>query len=643
MTTPTTIHLDPGRVIGSVHQHLYGANLEHIGRSVYQGVWAEMLKSRKFAGDDRMYIGLSEGLSHQNPNFGIIEPWTAVNPDYQGVLFVHDNTTFYSGAQAQRVTIRQADDQPHGIEQGGLTLEAGRDYRIRLVLKGEGQAVTVRLGDQTWVIEAVPGEWTTFQQTLRPQNTSSEGVFQITARAKGHVWIGAASLMPADHLDGHRADVVAALREWQPTFMRWPGGNFVSAYHWMDGLGDPDKRPSYFDPAWKVWETHDVGTDEFMRLCHLVGSEPILTVNMGNGTPEEAAGWVEYCNGGPDTHYGAMRAANGHPDPYNVKTWFVGNEQFGNWQVGHCDAETYARRYLDFARAMRAVDPDLHLIGVGAPTDLYGHWNELVLQGAGAEMDALSVHYYSIRTEKWDVPPPASQLYLPKVASAHELALMLDRTLEIVSRHSNPPVPLAFDEWNTYVAGKAPDFFEEYSIADALYTGALMNACLKRCDRIQMSGIYNLINVMGNYRVTPTLIWKTPSSLVLELFTHYRGEEGIFCSADSPTMATPAAGNLPAFADMPVVDAAATYDAAQKLIYLSVVNRDSQAAAALTVTGITRTGDSVIHYIAGDHPLALNNEDNPQAVRIEGMTWAAGEETLTIPAHSVALVVISIT
>ncbi|NWF67535.1 MAG: hypothetical protein HXY40_00475 [Chloroflexi bacterium] len=639
MTYSAVLHIDPRAVIGTPHPHLYGANLEHLGRSVYGGHWAELLKSRKFAGPDRVYLGLSEGLRHQNPNFGIVEPWRAVNPDADRVLFVHDNTTFYTGTQSQRITIRRDDGWAHGIEQGGLPLRAGRAYTLRVVLMGQGQPVLVEIGGQRWTVSAAAA-WTTHTWRFTAGQDDDDGTLRLTFSAGGSVWVGCASLMPADHQHGHRADVVAALKEWTPTFIRWPGGNFASAYHWQAGIGDRDRRPSYLDPAWKHWESNDVGTDEFITLCRLVGSEPILTVNMGTGTAEEAAAWVEYCNGGAETRYGALRAANDHPEPFAVKTWFVGNEQFGNWQVGHCDAETYARRYLAFAGAMRAVDATLRLIAVGVPEALYGHWNELVLRAAAPHMDALSVHYYSIRTELWDVPPPAETLYLPKVAAAHEVALMLDKTLALVAQHAQPPVPLAFDEWNTYVAGKAPDFFEDYSMADALYTGALMNACLQRCDRIVMSAIFNLINVMGNYRVTPDAIWKTPSSLVLELFTQYRGGQAVRCAVDTPTMPTPAAGNLPAFESVPKIDAAATFDAQRRLLYVSLVNRDAEQEARITLTGAARKGAAVVYVVAGDSPLALNTESQPRAVTIEQRTWDGGD--LVLGAHSFSMLVMEL-
>ena len=246
--------------------------------------------------------------------------------------------------------------------------------------------------------------WQTYRAELTVENSSDNAVFSVAHRTESDLWIGCASVMPPDHLDGFRRDVVETMREWGPTFLRWPGGNFASPYYWEIALGDRDRRSGHLDRAWKAWEPNDVNTDEFMALCRQVGTEPILTVNMGIGTPAEAARWIEYCNGSQDTPMGRLRADNGHPELYGVRTWLVGNEQFGNWQVGTCNAETYARRYVEFATAMLAVDETLDLIAVGVPTDLSGHWNELVLKGNGDLMNKLSVNYYSIRTEKWTHP-----------------------------------------------------------------------------------------------------------------------------------------------------------------------------------------------------------------------------------------------
>ncbi|MYA93655.1 MAG: hypothetical protein F4Y30_09600 [Chloroflexi bacterium] len=662
MTHQATITLDPLCLIGEARDHLYGANLEHIGQAIYGGVWAEMLRDRKFAGNDRMYAGMSEGLHNAHEGAGVVVPWQVYNPCPGTIRYVHDNSVFYTGRQSQRISIRRVDGEWRGIAQGSLYLQAARDYQLRLVLRGEGQAMQVRLGDESWTIDHLPGDWTTFEHSFTAAGEDPQGQLSIAIQT-GTAWVGCASLMPADNLAGFRSDVVVALRDWSPRQLRWPGGNFVSAYHWQAGIGDRDKRPSYLDPAWWQWEPNDVGTDEFIALCRLIDAEPVLTANLGDGDADEAAAWVEYCNGGVDTHFGGLRAANGHPSAHDVRLWFVGNEQFGNWQVGHCDAQTYARRYLDFARAMRAVDPNLTLIGVGAPGDLYGGWNEEVLKIAGAEMDQLSLHYYSLRTEKRQQPPPPEQIYLPKMAAAHEVTQMLDETLAVIDRHQ-PQLPLAFDEWNTYVGAKPPDYIEDYNLADALYTGWLMNACLQRADRIHYSAIYHLVNVMGCYLSAPLYRWeainfsrgggwvavdygdapaapatiKMPSTLALELLTRYRGSHSIGCQVECGSFASPAAGNMPAFDVVPLVSAAATADPGGDCIYISIVNCAVDQAMRIQLAGLDFAEAARMFLVAGESPLSTNSFAAPQTVTIEERRVRLDE--LALPPHSFAMLVL---
>lgn len=660
-----TITINAKNVIGEAHDHLYGANLEHIGQAVYGGIWAELLRDRKFAGCDRQYGGLSEGLQNVHRSIGVVAPWVAVNPSQDAVLYAHDNSAFYTGRQSQRITIRQPDGQERGIKQGSLYLQAECDYVLRLVLKGEGQALNIQLGGESWRIDALSGEWRSFRHTFTRAGDNPQGELCLTI-VKGTAWIGCASLMPSDNISGFRADVIAALRDWTPTQLRWPGGNFVSAYHWQMGIGDRDLRPAYLDPAWWLWEQNDLGTDEFVTLCRLIGAQPVLTVNMGDGTPEEARAWIEYCNGDAKCQYGAMRAENGFEEPHDVKVWFVGNEQFGNWQVGHVDAETYANRYLEFARAMRSADDELQLIGVGVPSDLYGHWNERVLRIAGAEMDGYSLHYYSLRTEKLEQTPPPETIYLPKMAAWHEVAGLLDETLAILDANGYEQLPLAFDEWNTYVGAKAPDFIEDYNLADALYTASLLNLCLQRADRINYSAIYHLINVMGNYLVTPIFQWesinlgrgggwvpvstgddpaapavvKLPATLVLELMTRYRGALALETSVDCGSFASPAAGNQPAFAHVPLVNAATTIDADRRRLYLSVVNCGAEGSMRLRLAGIDTAGDLELFTVTGTHPLQTNTIAAPTNIMIEHSRVPAGK--ITLPPHSFSLLIIDL-
>ncbi|MCP5099216.1 MAG: hypothetical protein GY943_26995 [Chloroflexi bacterium] len=662
-----TVQIDPHQMIGEVNHYLYGANLEQIGESIYGGIWAEMLKSPKFSGPDPHFVSMAEG-GGRNPNAGIVVPWEMVNSDYERVICDHDCTDFYvrpryqmdhavhkgihppagmrgvwTAQQSQRIAIREVDGLPHGIQQGGLLLQTGQQYELRFVMKGEGQPVSVSLGDQQWLISAVATDWETYTTTLTVGEGEENGRLAITFTDPSTLWIARASLMPANHVHGFRADVIEAIKNsWTPTWLRWPGGNFASAYHWQDGIGDRDKRPPYLDPAWQIWEYHDVGTDEFIQYCRLIDSEPVLTINMGTGSPEEAAAWVEYCNGRSDTKYGAMRAANGYPEPYNVKTWFVGNEQFGNWQDGHVDAETYARRYLEFSKAMLAVDPELLLPAVGVPSDQYSHWNERVLKIAGHEMDMLSFHWYSIRTMRRDNPPAVEDLVLSQLAASHEIDFILEKTVEIAEAHSNPPVPIAFDEWNTYLRAKPPLFVEDYNLADGLYTGGVMNAILRRCHQVQMSAPFNFTNVMGNYRITQGAVWATPSTLVLDLMTRFRGSVTIDCQVTkTPTFSSPEIGQQFAYEAIPTIDAAATYDPENKMIYLSLVNREMKQSAEIKIDSIRHLGKAKIYTVTGHSGVALNTEEYPQAVKIEETVWH-GKESLIMPALSFNLIAITL-
>jgi len=658
-----TVNINLDNVIGEAHEHLYGANLEHLGQAIYGGVWAEMLRDRKFAGNDRMYTAPSEGLHNVHPDVGVVVPWEALNPDYEAVLYAHDNSTFYTGRQSQRISIRRPDGQARGIKQGSLYLQSERDYHLRLVLKGQGQSLAVKLGDEDWQIAEVSEHWRTYQHTFTGSGADPKGELQLAIQ-EGALWIGCASLMPSDHMRGFRADVIAAMRDWSPTQLRWPGGNFVSAYHWQLGIGDRDLRPTYLDPAWWLWESNDVGTDEFIDLCRLVNAEPVLTANMGNGSPEEARAWVEYCNGDSATEYGAMRAANGYAEPHNVKVWFVGNEQYGNWQVGHVDADTYARRYLEFARAMRTADPDLTLIGVGVPVDLYAHWNERVLGIAAEEMDQYSLHFYSVRTEKLAESPAPEAIYLPKMAAWHEVKGMLDDTLAVVDQHTTRQLPIAFDEWNTYVGAKAPNFIEEYNLADALYTGSIMNLCLGRANRIRYSAIYHLTNVMGCYLIAPLYTWeelylgrrggwvpidtgqdpaapaviKMPATLVLELMTHHRGRQALETSVDCGIFASPAAGTMPAFDDVPLMNAATTLDADGKTLFVSLVNCGVDEPMDLSITGVEVETEVDMYCVSGASPLATNTFEAPDTVTIEHQTMPVDQ--LQLPPHSFAMLVL---
>ena len=192
---------------------------------------------------------------------------------------------------------------------------------------------------------------------------------------------------------GFRRDVLDAVRPLRIPILRWPGGNFVSGYHWLDGVGPLADRPRRSELAWYAEESNRFGTDEFIQYCRAVGTEPHICVNMGTGTMDEAQAWVEYCNGTGNTSWANLRRTHGHPEPYRVRYWGLGNEMHGGWQIGSLSAEDYVKKAKTFALVMRRTDPSIELIGCGH--NRVSDWDVTVIQGLAPVIDYYSIHLYT--------------------------------------------------------------------------------------------------------------------------------------------------------------------------------------------------------------------------------------------------------
>ena len=197
--------------------------------------------------------------------------------------------------------------------------------------------------------------------------------------------------------NGFRGDVLQKVRQMGVTAVRYPGGNFVSNYDWRDGIGPVEKRPRKRDLAWKSIETNEVGLDEFMKWADAAEVAPIYAVNLGTKGIEEALAVLEYCNMETGTYYSNLRAANGHEKPYGIKTWCLGNEMDGDWQIGHKTAEEYGRIAYETGKAMKILDPSIELVACGSsmstnPT--FGDWEQTVLEHCYPCLDYISLHQY---------------------------------------------------------------------------------------------------------------------------------------------------------------------------------------------------------------------------------------------------------
>jgi alpha-N-arabinofuranosidase len=331
-------------------------------------VWAEMLSDRKFFNRVTSQpdpAAVTGGFGRRGPQ----RRWLPVGADQ---FVAMDEASAFVGRWSPRVRLEAA--SPHGIGQSGLALRAGRAYAGRVVLAGSpGARVTVSLvwgpspGDrQTISVPALTTRCAAVPLKFTAGADTSDGRLEIVGTGTGTFQIGAASLMPADNVSGFKAATLRWLKELGIEIARWPGGNFVSAYDWRDGIGERDKRPPRRELAWNGLESNDMGIDEFMAFCRLVGATPYLAVNSGLGDAHSAAEEVEYVNGPATTRLGRLRAANGHPEPYGVRIWGIGNEMYGPWQWGHMPITQYPEKHNLMVQAMRKVDPALQVIASGA-------------------------------------------------------------------------------------------------------------------------------------------------------------------------------------------------------------------------------------------------------------------------------------
>lgn len=304
---------------------------------------------------------------------------------------------------------------------------------------------------------------------------------------------------------GFRTDVLNALEWLNTTAMRYPGGNFVSGYHWQDGIGPIDERPTVRELAWQSIEPNHVGTDEFLRLCDRMEWTPMITVNLGTGTPEEARNWVEYCNCTPGTRYADLRTANGHAEPYGVKLWCLGNEMDAEFQIGHVPAEQYAIRAQQAAKMMKDTDRSLKLVASGTcipalPT--YMEWDRTVLEYLGDTVDYISMHRYA---ENNDDNTPAFLAMGNAVDTQIEQMDAVCRFSQARLR-STKRVRLCFDEWNVWYknhevdgAGKrAPHLIEEtYNLEDALVVANFLNSFIRHADCVKIANLAQMVNVIA--------------------------------------------------------------------------------------------------------------------------------------------------
>lgn len=320
--------------------------------------------------------------------------------------------------------------------------------------------------------------------------------------------------------NGFRKDVIEEIKKIAPGTVRWPGGNFSSWYHWKEGIGPKKKRKtkiSYADDIIRE-ETHHFGTDEYINFCNQVGTKPYITVNTGDGTPKEAAEWVEYCNYSGNTYYADLRRKNGNIKPFEVKYWEIGNEIYGDWQIGTKSAVQYSQMLIEYSKAMKRIDPSIKIVAIGMGKH-DPDWDRVVLNTAWDYIDGISVHTYIGRHEYFD---SFGQVF----TIADHLKKMEDDIIKISEqRQSKRNISLVLSEWGIwYRKGHKDNLDEVYNLKDSLVFASAMNLLLKFCRTLEFTHQSMLVNCLGLIRTRPDGMVRQTIYYPFLIFSRFTGD-----------------------------------------------------------------------------------------------------------------------
>ncbi len=336
------------------------------------------------------------------------------------------------------------------------------------------------------------------------------------------------------------ANILASDGELQMPILRWPGGNFVSNYHWQDGIGPISQRPKRIELAWLSTESNHFGTDEFIDYCRRLKVEPYFCINMGTGTYEEALSWLEYCNGTGDTYWANLRRKNtGRHEPHNVKYWGLGNEMHGPWQVGFLNATDYTKMAKRWAHGMKLVDPSIKLVSCGNQGN--SEWDREVLNGLIGVVNFHSIHLYSMlghehystvqgfEFEKNVFGPAAAErgieicaslIDLAKIDKAQSLLDWNNRDQKVAARD----VKICYDEWNVWDEVKAPGsqgLEQAYDYTDMLGVVAWLNILVRKSKDVGIACIAQSVNVISPLMTSPDGLLFQTTYWPLRLFAQY--------------------------------------------------------------------------------------------------------------------------
>jgi len=452
---------------------------------------------------------------------------------------------------------------------------------------------------------------------------------------------------PLSDAAGFRRDVLDAVRPLRVPILRWPGGNFVSGYHWLDGVGPAADRPRRMELAWHAEESNRFGTNEFIQYCRVIGAEPYICVNMGSGTMDEAQAWLEYCNGTGNTYWANLRRQHGYPEPHRVHYWGLGNEMYGGWQIGSLSAEDYVKKAKSFAFVMKRTDHSIELIGCGH--NGVSDWDVTVLEGLAPLIDYHSIHLYTGQRDHY-----ATVFQSHQAERAVRICAALIERVRHVQRIEHP-ISIAFDEWNVWyrtrsLQDRIGGVEERYNLTDALAIATYLNGFLRHCREVRIANLAQLVNAIAPVFTRRDGLFLQTIYHPLRLYAEHTREIALDVAVEGPTRALAddeeagGWGRVHHVADLgpfAMLDATATCDAGSTVMTLAVVNRDRDHAhrASVELGDAVVKDDVLVAEVNGAGVDATNSFETPRAVDVRESRLSARGHRFEheFPAHSITV------
>jgi alpha-N-arabinofuranosidase len=652
-----SIEVNTTKTTGPVSPYTFGQNIEHEHGTISGGeqnlahehglhtggLWAEMLRDRKFEEGDAECHGVAAGWV---PEERITNHyWELSDGKGNNDRYRIDHHEYYGGGASQAIEVYGDGSQHASIYQVGLHFTRGQKYTFYVYLKrrGSGSAWVEfsKLGAPQYARQDFPKiseDWQKYTAEFTAPEDADNARVRIGVQGNGVFWIDSASLMPLDNYHGMRRDVIDALKPLAVPVIRYPGGCFADIYHWRDGIGPRDQRPERWSSMWHEWEPNDFGIDEFMDFSQVLGSEAQITTDYLSGTAEEAGAWAEYTNGSAETDLGRLRAENGHPAPYGIKLWAVGNESqelCSDIYIGANNIQDYVQRFHQYQAAIQKADPTVRVMAVGAPPGPLA-WNREMLERM--PVDLLGVSIYTGeggRQDDYDTRiMDLEHFYRHVVAEPLDFDRDLGKIIAAMGDRFPSDRPLiAVTEYQAWWLTEKVD--EDFRLCNALYLAGVFHALMRRSRQVAMGEIESLINVQGIVEVSQTSVKLTPEYFACLLYRHHTGSSVLATSTESP---------MSAFnPHLPALDSLATLSADGRTLYLAVINRseDQDVSTTMRLAGWKLEPQTTLRIfeLNGKDKVAANPFGSSENVNIQQKSLRVERLPFSyrFPAHSVTV------